>query len=341
MKLFWFCVDSLQAIFTLLKWFSCTNLGSCDPNHHFEHWIGSWNSSSITIWNRKTHQLSCVLPRCQWLWWWRWFRYQVSVYCVHWVWFCDVNCLYRHWSTRLWKSFRRDRAIGALCMCVVNVVIADFEIRKTIESFDFPYGFSLCRFAPVNSVCFLNLISSLPPFYLPHFRALPHHFRPFYDCFLLLYINIYIAKSKHKCASSNFLLKKNQNVDIDSLNFDAVQWSTRTFADTIRVSWCCRWCCCFYSFSVFIHPLEKLHREIEYRLKRHQYLFIRLFKDSIFFSFRFYSGEFLQQICWFFFRFHSGLSLNCLNWVVNDAMVYFSFAFIFEMLSKVVEIHFT
>lgn len=52
----------------------------------------------------------------------------------------------------------------------------------------------------------------------PHFLAppilpspLPSSATPFSSIlwlFLLLYINIYIAKSKHKCASSNFLLKK-------------------------------------------------------------------------------------------------------------------------------------
>lgn len=180
-----------------------------------------------------------------------------------------------------------------------------------------------------------------PPFYLPHFRVLPHHFRPFYDCFCS-YISIYILRKVNTSVPLRIFLQKKKP--------KRWYWFIKLRCCAMVDSNICR----YYSSELvlslmllflFIFCLYSPSRKTPPRnwvpSKKTPIFIHKIVQGFDFFFISLLFGRVSSTNLLIFFRFHSGLSLNCLNWVVNDAMVYFSFAFIFEMLSKVVEIRFT
>lgn len=138
-----------------------------------------------------------------------------------------------------------------------------------------------------------------------------------------------MAKSKHKYASSNLLLK-NRIVDIDSLNSMLcngrveIRWYfLNEFGAAVVI----------FHF-LFFYSASKKTPERNWVPSKKDTIFIHKIVQGFFSTlFHLIRGNLFTNLLIFFIS-NFGFSLKCLNWVVNDAMVYFSLHLFWECFQK-------
>lgn len=248
---------------------------------------------------------------------------------MHWNLLCDVNCLYRHWSTLFGSGEKTLTILVQWTSHGKYIFCCWLWISKDNWIIWLPIWFSLI----VSSRSF-SLAASTDFVFATSIRkasfCLSFHFPSILWLFLLFYINI-LLECKHKCLLKFTRWKPKSSYWFIKLATLCAMAKPKLADASVNVY---VWLFLFYFYS----PSEKLQRQSKRNWipsKKTPYLFIRLFKDSRFLLLLLVVNSRLRKFPHKFIYLLLLLGLNCFKlWVVNDANGLFFFAFILKCYRK-------